>query len=98
MARAESRRGLAVPLAALRPGCGRTLAKRRRRDQGDRTRRQLQRAEQTREAAADDDDVVGLADEILVLEILVLAGHGCFFRCCRVRDFPTPRYSLVALV
>ena len=45
--------------AALRPGGRGALAERRRGDHGDRTRRQLQRAEQSGEAAADDDDVVG---------------------------------------
>ena len=47
--------------AALRPGAGRAFAERRGRDEGDRPRRELQRAEQAREPAADDDDVVDVA-------------------------------------
>ena len=43
--------------AALRPGRRGALAERRRRNHGDRTWRQFQRAEQPGEAAADDDDV-----------------------------------------
>ena len=50
--------------AALRPGAGSALAERRRGDQRDRTRREFQRAEQSGQAAADDDDVVGPAGEI----------------------------------
>ena len=47
--------------AALRPRRRGALAERRRGNHRDRTRRQLQRAEQAGKAAADDDDIVGLA-------------------------------------
>ena len=51
--------------AALRPGAGSALAERCGGDEGDRTRRQFQRAEQSGKPAADDDDVVGPAGEIM---------------------------------
>ncbi len=44
--------------AALRPGAGGAFTERCGRDDGDRPRRQLQRAEQPGKPAADDDDVV----------------------------------------
>ncbi len=44
--------------AALRPRARRAFAERRGGDDGDRAGRELQRAEQAREPAADDDDVV----------------------------------------
>ena len=47
--------------AALRPRRRGALAQRCRGNHGDRTRRELQRAEQPGEAAADDDDIVGVA-------------------------------------
>ncbi len=51
--------------AALRPGAGGALAERCGGNHGDRTRRELQRAEQSGETAADDDDIVGPAGEIM---------------------------------
>ncbi len=51
--------------AALRPGAGGALAERRGGNQGDRPRRELQRAEQSGKSAADDDDIVGPAGEIM---------------------------------
>ena len=51
--------------AALRPRRRGALAERCGGNHGDRTRRQLQRAEQPGKAAADDDDVVGVAGEIV---------------------------------
>ena len=60
--------------AALRPGGRSALAKRRRRNHGDRTRRELQRAEQSGKAAADDDDIVGLAGEVMdVVRVMAYA-------------------------
>src|ERR1700682_5858337 len=53
--------------AALRPCRRSALAQWRGRTHGDRTRRQLQRAEQPGEATADDDDVVGVADEVVMV-------------------------------
>ncbi len=52
--------------AALRPRRRGALAQRRRGNHGDRTRRQLQRAEQAGETAADDDDIVGVAGEVMI--------------------------------
>ncbi len=51
--------------AALRPGGRRALSERRGRDQRYRPRRELQCTEQSGEAAADDDDVIGAAGEIV---------------------------------
>ena len=51
--------------AALRPRRRGALAERSRRNHGDRTRRQPQRAEQSGKAAADDDDVIGAAGEVV---------------------------------
>ena len=53
--------------AALRPRRRGALAERCRGNHGDRTRRQFQRAEQSGEAAADDDDIVGVAGEVMIL-------------------------------
>ncbi len=53
--------------AALRPCRRGALTEWRRRNHGDRTRRQSQRAEQPGETAADDDDIVGVAGEIVNL-------------------------------
>src|SRR5262249_10567002 len=50
--------------AALRPGGRGALAKRRSRDQCNRTRRKLQRAKQTREPAADDNNIIEVGHAI----------------------------------
>ena len=52
--------------AALRPRRRGAFAERCRGNHRDRTRRQFQRAEQSGEAAADDDDVVGVAGEVIL--------------------------------
>jgi len=51
--------------ATLRPRRRGALAQRCCRDHGDRARRQFQRTEQSGEAAADDDDIVGFAGEVV---------------------------------
>jgi hypothetical protein len=50
--------------AGLRPGRGRAAADRRRRQNGHRLRRQLERAEQPGKAAADDDHIVRSPDRL----------------------------------
>ncbi len=67
--------------AALGAGGRSALADRRRGDHGDGARRQLQRAEQSRQAAADDDDIVDPApgfggEEVLLGGVGHLARHS----------------------
>ncbi len=65
--------------AAAMPPCAQArrgaLAERRGGDHGDRTRRELQRAEQAGEAAADDDDVVDAASEVMTW-LVMFAPHS----------------------
>ena len=67
--------------AALRPRCRGAFAQSCRGNHRNATRRQFQRAEQSGETAADNDDIVGVAGEV-VFECVT---HGTIFRCSSSR-------------